>query len=501
MKQATRRPVVPLLPDDDRICFVVPGAFSAAECAALLTPQVRASYQSARANYPTYYRNNDRLVVDDPALAARLLAAIRPVLPAQLPALGPDEAPWQLLELNPRLRYCRYAAGQYFHRHLDGVYHRSDTVRSRLTFMIYLNDAAGFSGGRTLFYRGKDDPAVWAEYQPAVGDLIVFDHTIWHEGEELTAGEKFVLRSDILYQTTAAPAAPTGAFAEGHLGYIWQLCAFGPDRFVSGGRDALLKVWDAAGHCQQRLRGHENSILCLAQLNADTLLSGSRDATIRGWRRDAAGAFQPAAVLHPGHGTVLTLARLDDEQFASGGADGLIRLGTLGGAWRPPLLGHTDWVWQVLALPEGRLVSVSEDGTLKTWDLATGACLDSQPAGTSVAQQLAYNAATGRLASGHFAGTITIWQARAADGGWQPERTFAAHRGIVRALAWLPGGRLVSGGEDNAVRIWNCATGQAEGVFQHADFVQAVLPIAQGQQVLSASYDGKIQRWPVPMAP
>ena len=492
--------IIPLLPDSELSCFVVRGAFSAADCAALLPPAVQNNFQSARPNYPTYYRNNDRLVVDSPELAAQLLAAIRPVLPAQLPNAAAPRRPWQLLELNPRLRYCRYAAGQYFHRHLDGVHHHSPTVQSRLTFMIYLNDAAEFSGGRTLFYRSKTDAQVWAEYQPVAGDLIVFDHTIWHEGEELTSGQKFVLRTDILYQTAAAPAVTADNFGEGHQGYIWQVLGVGPGRWMSGGRDALLKVWDEEGHCVQRLAGHQSSILCLAQLSDQHVLSGSRDATIRVWTQQD-GGFAPAGQLRPHQGAVLTLARVSDAVVASGGADGLIQVSRVAdGRVLRTLAGHRDWVWQLLLLSAEQLVSSSEDGTLKTWNLATGDCLHSQSAGRSPAHVLAVNLAMQpvQLISGHYDGQIQVWAADpAGTGGWLLQHAWAAHEGIVRALCLLPDGRLASGGEDNTVRLWTVPDGRCAATFPHADFVQAVVPFRSGQ-LLSASYDGTLKTWLLP---
>ncbi|GAA4035702.1 hypothetical protein GCM10022409_20540 [Hymenobacter glaciei] len=493
--------VIPLLPGSELICFVVRGAFSLADCAALLPAEVRDNFESAHANYPTYYRNNDRLVVDSPELAAQLLATIRPVLPAQLPAdSGTDDA-WQLRELNPRLRYCRYSAGQYFHRHLDGVYHHSATVQSRLTFMIYLNDATEFTGGRTLFYRSKTDTQVWAEYQPVAGDLIVFDHRIWHEGEELAAGQKFVLRTDILYQTTAALAATTDHFGEGHQGYIWQVKPFGPHHWVSGGRDTLLKVWDAQGHCVQRLSGHEKSILCLAQLNERQLVSGSRDATIRVWTQSPNGLV-PGRVLRPHQGAILTVARLSDTELVSGGADGLIQVSNVAdGKVLRTLAGHHDWVWQVLPLPGGRLVSCSEDGTLKTWNLVSGECLHSQSAGHSPAQVLALarDARSELLLSGHFDGRIQVWRPAPDGECWTLQQTWAAHEGIVRTLCLLADGRLASGGEDNTVRVWTLTNGQCDGAFPHADFVQAVVAFRPGW-LLSASYDGTLKAWPLPAA-
>jgi len=487
--------VLHLLPDSALPCFIVPGAFTAADCDELLTPAIKASLHSAATHYPTYYRNNERSIVDSAALAERLLRVIRPVLPPELPADSPGTGPWRLKALNSRLRFCRYAAGQYFHRHLDGVYHQSATVQSRLTFMVYLNDAAEFGGGRTLFYRSKDDPAVWAEYWPAKGDLIVFDHRLWHEGEELTAGQKYVLRSDILYETAPVAPAPAAAFTPGHLGYVWQVLPFA-DSILSAGRDTIIKVWSAAGKLRQELAGHRNSVLSLCQLNADTLLSGSRDATIRVWERRG-GQFQPARVLTPHAATVLAVRRLTDTTFVSAAADHLIKVSDVDGTLLRVLAGHTDWVWQVAPVAEGQLVSASEDGTLRLWDWRRGECQCIIAQGLAPVHALLFDPATRRLLTGNYAGEIQVWEPTAESGAWQPGATIAAHRGIVRTLTLLPGGRLASGGEDNKVKVWHLATGRLEQEMDHDDFVQSTAWLPEPQQLISAAYDGRLRLWDV----
>ena len=52
--------------------------------------------------------------------------------------------------LNERLRFYRYDPPQRFKGHRDGAVRRSPTERSRLTFIVYLNDRA--ESGRTVSY-------------------------------------------------------------------------------------------------------------------------------------------------------------------------------------------------------------------------------------------------------------------------------------------------------------------------------------------------------------
>ncbi|WP_167856218.1 2OG-Fe(II) oxygenase [Hymenobacter metallicola] len=485
-----------LLTDTELICFIVPGAFSAAACDALLTPAIKAQLRPAATHYPTYYRNNERCIVDSEALARQLFTVIEPMLPSELPAEQPAGQPWRLKQLNSRLRFCRYAAGQYFHRHLDGMYHESETVQSRLTFMVYLNDAADFSGGRTLFYRNKDDAQVWAEYHPAKGDLIVFDHRLWHEGEQLEAGEKYVLRSDILYETTPQPVPQSVPFAPGHLGYIWQVLPFG-EELLSAGRDKLIKVWGRTGELRQHLAGHQNSILSLCQLNAQTLLSGSRDMTVKVWGRDAQGfTLRRSLDLHPA--TILSLHRLTDQLFVSTAADGLIKISDELGQVHHSLAGHTDWVWQAVPVAAELLVSSSEDGTLRLWNWRRNTGLQCIGHGLPPAHALLFDPEQRRLLAGNYAGQIQIWQADASLQHWEVLTTLAAHHGIVRTLTLLPDGRLVSGGEDSKVKVWDLATGTCQQEMAHNDFVQSTAWLRESRQLISASYDGRLSIWALP---
>jgi hypothetical protein len=187
-----------ILPDSNFTCFVIPSLFTRTECEELLNIDIKNSFQKANSNYPTYYRNNDRFVMDNSALANKLFQRVKPYLPETIEINSSTQSEngcWHVKELNNRLRFCKYSANQYFHRHLDGIHYQSDSIQSKLTFMIYLNSATEFKGGRTLFFKTKETDEIWASYIPKQGDLIVFDHNVWHEGEVLSEGEKFVLRS------------------------------------------------------------------------------------------------------------------------------------------------------------------------------------------------------------------------------------------------------------------------------------------------------------------
>jgi predicted 2-oxoglutarate/Fe(II)-dependent dioxygenase YbiX len=127
-------------------------------------------------------RNNSRVLLDDPGRAQLIWERARLYVPERL---GGHRA----LGLNERFRFYRYDPGQTFRWHRDGYFQRSNGERSRLTFMIYLND--DFEGGETRFER--------ATVRPVKGMALFFDHPMLHEGAEVKRGRKYVLRTDVMY--------------------------------------------------------------------------------------------------------------------------------------------------------------------------------------------------------------------------------------------------------------------------------------------------------------
>ena len=177
--------------------FTLSGLLSPAECLTLIERGESIGFDPAAVRTAagprrlTEIRDNDRAEFHDAELAARLWGRCREFMPG---AAGLDE----------HFRFYRYDVGQRFNRHRDGVVTRPG-LRSRLTCLFYLNDE--FDGGETLFY--ADDlidgvrPAV-AVVVPRTGETLCFRHNWWHEGRALSAGRKYVLRTDVLYQLDGA---------------------------------------------------------------------------------------------------------------------------------------------------------------------------------------------------------------------------------------------------------------------------------------------------------
>ena len=190
------RPYVPgdRLDGSAPLAAVIDGFAGADECAALIAriealgPDAAPISSVRGAVMRPDVRNNARVMFDDPALAAGLFARLAPHVPAQLCGM-------RAVGLNERFRGYRYTPGQRFAPHYDGAFIRDAHEASLLTLLVYLDE--GCDGGATGFL----DHGV--AITPRRGRAAWFQHALLHEGAAVTAGTKYVLRSDVMYRADA----------------------------------------------------------------------------------------------------------------------------------------------------------------------------------------------------------------------------------------------------------------------------------------------------------
>jgi hypothetical protein len=139
-------------------------------------------------------RNNDRMMIDDVERAQDLYRRVSDQLPPRFMKT------WAPAGLNERLRVYRYDVGQQFDWHLDGYFERPTGERSFFTFMVYLNE--DFEGGATSFRSTAPDSSTGGAFRvtPRKGMALLFHHPIEHRGDSVTAGRKYVLRTDVMYR-------------------------------------------------------------------------------------------------------------------------------------------------------------------------------------------------------------------------------------------------------------------------------------------------------------
>jgi predicted 2-oxoglutarate/Fe(II)-dependent dioxygenase YbiX len=433
---------------------VVPGVIelrrvvSAERCASLRVRLDALGWNPTGQAYPDGYRNNDRIVFDDPALATEILHAIAAVLPQRIETHG---GIWALDGLNSRFRACRYRNGQRFCVHRDGPWAESPERRTFLTVQVYLDDS--FVGGATRFYDEAKRPL--ETIVPARGTAIVFRHDTWHDGEAVTSGTKHVLRTDVAYRLVTGGSAKAG-----HDGYAWCLAEhdFG---LASGGRDGTIRRWALDGAPLERTQVAGGSVTALASLGR-TLAYGTRSGVVGTLDGGSWARLRTAVVALRGCGRGVVAAA----------ADGCIHF--ISPSSHRAVTAHRGWVWAVHVLPQG-VISGGDDGRvlLHGGEAREVAVFDHSVRSVS--------GALDRLVVGDASGAIHVI-------GPDRVQSVRPHASAVTSVA-VTADRVLSASEDGRVLLHSA--GGATLLHAGDDFVREVVALKNGG-VAWTGYDGRV---------
>jgi hypothetical protein len=210
--------------------FLIHNLFSPDECTQLIRLAEEEGFDNATIAGPegkqimrTDIRSCGRCIIDDVKLAdsiyERVLNAIRGRTPFEEKVMhapwvsssvqkGVEESRVIAVGLNERLRFIKYTKGHFFAPHQDIAFTRGaefgerEGETSHITVQIYLNDK--FKGGSTRFVCGNR----YYDVQPRRGSALVFDHDLLHEGSLVTKGQKYSVRTDIMFQQVPRQMIP-----------------------------------------------------------------------------------------------------------------------------------------------------------------------------------------------------------------------------------------------------------------------------------------------------
>ena len=177
------------------LAYTVENVMTKEECDAWIAESEELGYEAALLNtgvgevHDPYYRKSRRCIIDSHEKAEWLWERIKDFIPSNFKGK-------QVVGLNERLRFLRYEDGDFFKPHYDGSYTTPDnSERSLVTIQMYLNE--GFEGGETTFFGpNKEEVRV----VPKIGQILVFEHRLLHEGSLLKSGQKYSMRTDVMYK-------------------------------------------------------------------------------------------------------------------------------------------------------------------------------------------------------------------------------------------------------------------------------------------------------------
>jgi WD40 repeat protein/serine/threonine protein kinase len=298
--------------------------------------------------------------------------------------------------------------------------------------------------------------------------------------------------------------------------------------FDLGKQEAALQMWEQALQIQpHHLGATYNRGLCRWKLgivdDCDLLknIEEARDSYLEDWRVDYLLSF-----VHLERGDCEMAIKILECIQASNMEREEIRILAREAYRRLPhsrkllhtFSGHTSRVSAVSFSADGRFIlSGSQDGTLKLWEVATGLCLHTF---TSAEHNSGVNSVS-LSTSGRFAlsgnGIPPLLQMiHASDvlnsfGGydnalklWEIStglclQTLTGHIGSVNSANFSADERFIlSGGEDKVLKLWKVETGKCLQTFTgHTGCITAASLSADGQFALSGSHDATLKLWEI----
>jgi WD40 repeat protein len=233
-------------------------------------------------------------------------------------------------------------------------------------------------------------------------------------------------------------------------------------RIVSGGSDGVLRIWDVAsvGGPDIELGRPADQVNAITLLADGRVVSGGSDGVVRIWDPD-----HPSIKPEPRHREVNAVGLLANGRVVCGDSDGAVRV------WNPARpsdrsINIGSHGGQVNAIAVGQLrerdviVSGGTDGIVRMW-----------------------NPATLRSPHGGELGRHDDW-------------IFTRRPGHVLAVAILADGRVISGGTDALVRMWDPTHPDRPDIklSRRYDEVKAVAVLDSGVVVTGVA-DGVVQLW------
>ncbi len=266
---------------------------------------------------------------------------------------------------------------------------------------------------------------------------------------------------------------------KGHLDLIFSNQILEDGRILTASIDNTVKIWRRTSKDQLEVlvtlswpKKEETSISLAQMLPDGRIVMGSHDGKIKIWMQKSKNKWQITSTLESkntnpkGHEYgINSIQMLPDGRLLTASDDSSAKIWKESSAdqWDVAAnLEHPNWVTSAQMLKDGRILTTCKDATLKIWkeDSLNQWSVESTLKGHEDIVHSAQMLPDGRILSTSYDRTTKIWRQN-KDKSWEVEATLEekdryslGHNGTVVAAHMLEDGRIFTASEDRTVKIW-----------------------------------------------
>ena len=236
-----------------------------------------------------------------------------------------------------------------------------------------------------------------------------------------------------------------------HCLAVYYVKGVGYEYIIKGARSrdkdkvGIIQIYDTRGDLLLKLKDHTNYVRCFAATSSKVLsqrylFSGSLDKTITRW---------------------------DLNTLSSEGTE------------RKKFCGHSDWVRSICITKDDlRLVSCSNDKTIRIWDVHSTECIQTLRGHTDGVRSVCISEDGSQIISGSEDMTVRLWDLQTGS----PIRILRGHENWITCVSTLPGTKhILSASSDKTVKLWDVYTTPMLRSFDH-ESLNPVLCVCGAQE-------------------
>ncbi len=276
---------------------------------------------------------------------------------------------------------------------------------------------------------------------------------------------------------------------------------FSPDgaRLVTAGFDKRARIWNAADGRMIAELPHGDAVQSVRFLPDGSVLTASDDGTAVLWDGSTGGKLAVFDAHVPGVHLNLAVPSPDGQHVVTVTSDDAAwlwdRSGKLERKLRdaPAKDSHSDFVKACAFSPDGTRVAVGDHGgTLRVWDIRSGALLGQVAAHTAQLNSIVFSNDGTHALTASDDHTAIVWDVPSVTPALRLH-----HEAEVIAAVFSPDGKAIAtASNDHTAKVWNAKTGERLlSLDGHIAGVNAIEYSPDGTQIATASDDSIVMLW------